>query len=115
LMLMVFTVGVYRSGDIWITMFLAFFLGVVVGPIFIEANTITHIVSDNEMRGKVFSALEIVIHFAFIVSMFGSAWLSDRIGPYWILIGVGAVFLCLGVIGLLRLKAMKNFVQGNVA
>lgn len=109
MMLVIFSVGVFHTANIWITVVLAFFLGVVIGPIFIEANTVTHIVSDPEMRGKVFSALEIVIHFAFLITMFLSAWLSDWIGPYWILIGVGVIFMGVGIIGFLRQNQLRIF------
>jgi len=107
MMLTVFTLGVYRSGDIWITMFLAFFMGIVIGPIFIEANRITHIVSDDEMRGKVFGALEIVIHAGFLMTMLISSLIADMLGPFWILMSVGCIFSLLGLIGLLFAKKLK--------
>jgi hypothetical protein len=58
-------------------------------------------VSDEKMRGKVFSALEIVIHMAFLISMMVSSWLSDHIERVWILVGVGGLFAVIGVLGLI--------------
>ncbi len=80
-------------------MFLSFLLGVMTGPVFIAANTVIHLVSEEGMRGKVFSVLEIVIHFAFLASMLLSSWLSEFIAKAWILIGVGVLFVCVGLYG----------------
>ena len=83
---------------------LAFILGVVTGPIFIASNTIIHQVSDENMRGKVFSSLEVVIHFAFMLAMLVSSFLAEHIERYWILIGVGIIFAIVGLVGLLTYK-----------
>lgn len=81
---------------------LAALLGMIVGPIFIASNTITHVVSDEKMRGKVFSALEIVIHLAFLVALLLSSWVSRYIEEMYILCGVGVMIALVGTIGLLR-------------
>lgn len=83
---------------------LGFLLGLIIGPVFIAANTITHMVADKKMRGKVFTALEIVIHFAFLVSMLISSFLSEYIGRCWILMGVGLIFSFIGVIGTIKYR-----------
>jgi hypothetical protein len=74
------------------------------GPIFIAANTIALLVSDENMRGKVFSSLEIIIHFAFLVAMLSSSLLSEYIDRIWILVGVGGVFTLLGLLGLVKYR-----------
>jgi MFS family permease len=80
---------------------LILFLGALVGPIMIAANTVVHEVCAQRMRGKVFSGLEVVIHFAFLMSMLLSAYLSDEhIGSFWILMGVGVIFGLTGLWGL---------------
>ncbi|HSV43112.1 MAG TPA: hypothetical protein VLJ10_01030, partial [Candidatus Bathyarchaeia archaeon] len=76
-------------------------LGIVIGPIFIASNTIIHEVADGQMRGKVFSSMEIVIHFAFLISMLLSSWLSEFIEPAIILTAVAVVFIVTGTAGLL--------------
>jgi len=83
---------------------LAFFLGLVIGPIFIAANTITLLVSDENMLGKVFSSLEIIIHFAFLVAMLSSSLLSEYVDRTWILVGVGGTFTLLGLLGLFKYR-----------
>ena len=104
LMLLVFTTIAYFYANLYITMILAFILGLVIGPIFIAANTVVHMVSHEHMRGKVFSALEIVIHFAFLIAMLFSSWLSEFVPEHLILNGVAVIFIVVGVVGMIRSK-----------
>ena len=90
--------------NIYCAMGLAFWLGLVIGPIFIASNSMIHIVCHDNMRGKVFSALEIVIHFAFLVAMLISSWISEYVDGFWILITVAGIFAVVGIVGLLRKK-----------
>jgi MFS family permease len=83
-------------------MALAMILGFVVGPIVIASNTIVHYVCSEQMRGKVFSSLEFVMHLAFLIAMVTSSFLSRHVGRMWILMGIGIIFVCVGVIGLIR-------------
>lgn len=103
-MVIFFAVMVQQYPNVLLAGSLAFFLGVVIGPIFIVSNTIVHVVSDEKMRGKVFSGLEIVIHFAFLTSMLISSWLAERVDAFWILVSVGAVFTVVGLFGIVRYR-----------
>jgi len=104
IMLIIFAVLVYQYSHLLMAMILSFALGLIIGPIFIAANTIIHVICNDAMRGKVFSALEIVIHFAFLISMLFSSWLTGFIAPVWILTAVGALFAAVGIIGAVRIK-----------
>jgi len=104
LMMVIFALLVETYPNIFMAAGLSLALGLITGPIFIASNTIVHLVSDGQMRGKVFSALEIVMHFAFFVAMLMSAALSEVIARVWILVGVGVLFSGVGVIGLIRYK-----------
>jgi hypothetical protein len=53
------------------------------------------------MLGKIFSSLEIVMHLAFLIFMFLSSILADRISPSYILISVGITVGILGAASLL--------------
>jgi MFS transporter, DHA3 family, macrolide efflux protein len=101
-MLVLFAIYVHYYPNIFAAMFLAIILGLIVGPIFIASNTMTHIFSNEEMRGRVFSALEIVIHFAFLMAMLLSSWLSDFVQEVWILVTVGGIVALIGLWGLIR-------------
>lgn len=103
-MLVIFAALVWRFPSFWLAAALAFLLGLVSGPVFIAANTVVHEVSDEKMLGKVFSSLEIVMHFGFLSAMLVSACLAEYIEHFWILIGVGVIFSIVGLVGLLRLK-----------
>jgi len=102
IMLVLFAFMVHNYPNIIGAMLLAFFLGVVVGPIFIASNTIVHLVSEEGMRGKVFSALEIVIHFAFLIAMLISSWVSEFVPPVTVLITAGMIIALLGFLGFLK-------------
>jgi MFS family permease len=80
--------------------FLALCLGLIISPIMIASNTIIHNVSDNEMLGKIFSSLEIVMHLGFILFMFISSVLADKFSHLLILIAVGFLLSLLGLISL---------------
>lgn len=75
-------------------------LGMIVAPIMIASNTIIHKVSDNGMMGKVFSSLEIVMHFGFLVSMLVSSMLAERFPPGNIIVTVGIVVCLLGAVNM---------------
>lgn len=113
IMLILFSWLMQRSPSLSLGMLLAFFLGVVVGPIIIAANTIVHHVSDESMRGKVFSFLEIVMHLGFLLAMLFSSFLAVHVERFWILIGVGIIFSLIGVAGLLRYHTIEHFSGGR--
>jgi len=87
-----------------IVCFLSFIWGFTIGPIFIATNTIVHLVSDKDMQGKVFSAIEMVIHAAFLMAMLLSSWLAEMIDHGWILSGIGAALVVAGWVGLKKIK-----------
>ncbi|MEI6437256.1 MAG: MFS transporter [Candidatus Omnitrophota bacterium] len=104
IMLAVFAFSVHMFKSIWVAQGLAVMLGFVVGPIVIAANTVIHKVASIGMQGKVFSAMEFAIHFAFLTTMLISSKLSEFIPRAWILMAVGVVFFLVGVWGLVRYR-----------
>ncbi|MFP4473837.1 MAG: MFS transporter [Candidatus Omnitrophota bacterium] len=108
LMMLAFVWGVSRWPNVWFAFSLSLALGAVIGPIFIASNTVVHQVADEEMQGKVFSLLEIVIHFAFLVAMLISSWLSEIVSPGSILSAVALVFSGVGVFGLIRYRTSSS-------
>ena len=109
-MMAVFAFSVQTLKNIWVAQALAILLGFVVGPIVIAANTVVHKVATTEMQGKVFSAMEFAIHFAFLVTMLISSKLAEYIPHAWILMAVGVVFCGVGGWGMLRYRH-KNFLD----
>ncbi len=100
----IFALSVATLRNIWVAQALAICLGFVVGPIVIAANTVVHKVASTEMQGKVFSAMEFVIHLAFLVTMLISSKLSEFVPHHWILMTVGIVFCGVGGWGMWRYR-----------
>jgi MFS family permease len=100
-MLIIFALGIQRYPNFAIAAMLSFLLGLVISPIMIASNTIIHNVSDNEMMGKIFSSLEIVMHLAFLVFMFLSSLLAERFSHVLVLIIVGILLSILGFVNLI--------------
>ncbi|MFA6383962.1 MAG: MFS transporter [Candidatus Omnitrophota bacterium] len=96
IMVVGFTLGVQRYPYFAFAALLALLLGLCVSPIMIASNTIIHNASANHMMGKIFSSLEIVMHLAFLIFMFVTSILADRIPPANILITVGVLISVLG-------------------
>ncbi len=65
-----------------------------------------HLVSKQDMRGRVFSSLEVVMHLGFLIAMFISAYASDKlkIPNVKILTTVGIVFAFAGIVGLVKYR-----------
>lgn len=101
LMLIVFAITLDNYPSFFIAAILSLALGLLISPIMIASNTIIHNASDSSMRGKIFSSLEIVMHLGFLLSMFISSLLAEKISPVAILVTVGYIFSFLGVINLI--------------
>jgi MFS family permease len=84
---------------------LSLLLGICVSPVIIASNTIIHNVSENQMMGKIFSSMEMVMHLGFVLFMFISSFLANKIPSGHILITVGAIF---GILGLINLIYHRN-------
>lgn len=106
--LVVFSLTVQQKSSLLLAALLSVTLGMILGPIFIAANTIVLQVSDDKMRGKVFSGLEIVVHFSFLATMLLSSFLAEYIERFWILVAVGFLFFLVGIIGLFRYRRIVS-------
>ena len=85
----------------------SFALGLFFAPIMIAANTIIHKVSENEMMGKIFSSLEIVMHLGFLLFMFISSLLAERFPQQYILTIVGLFISLLGIVSFVYHRRIK--------
>ena len=101
IMLNLFALGINYYPNFIVAAFLALCLGLIVAPIMIASNTIIHKVSNNEMLGKIFSSLEIVMHLGFLLFMFVSSSLADKFSPLSILVTAGVILSVLGFISLI--------------
>jgi MFS family permease len=101
IILVVFAMSIERYSNFTTTATLSFILGLLISPIMIASNTIIHNVSDDNMRGKIFSALEIIMHLGFLLFMFASSILAERFSHRLVLVTVGCLFSFLGLFNLI--------------
>ncbi len=100
-MLVVLALTIHRYPYFMTAAGLSLLLGVLIAPIMIASNTIVHNVSDNDMMGKVFSSIEIVMHLGFLLFMFISSFLAERFSNLIILVVVGCLLTVLGLVNLM--------------
>jgi len=65
------------------------------------SNTLTHEAMPEEVRGRIFSSLEMIIHLSFMAFMFVAAYAAKYIDRFWIIVFTGAVFSLCGIAGIL--------------
>jgi MFS family permease len=99
-----FVLAILKIPTLLVALMLAFLLGFVISPIMVISNTLVQELTDNSMRGKVFSSLEIVVHLAFLLAMMISASLADRIGSVKILLAVSFLLVATGFVGIFRTR-----------
>ena len=98
--------AVYTSNDPALLLggVLMMLVGAAVAPIFTCANTLIHMLVPDEVRGRIFSSMEAVIHLAFLLFMFITAWLSRYLPNVTILLISGVVFALAGICGLIFVR-----------
>ncbi|MGB2661004.1 MAG: MFS transporter [Candidatus Omnitrophota bacterium] len=79
--------------------FLVLLAGAVTSPILTCTNTLIHLLIPDEARGRIFSSMEAIIHLAFMMFMFLTAYLAKFTSNFVILIICGTVFLLIGIAG----------------
>lgn len=102
--LMLFTAFVDRYPNIFLAGSLIGLLGMSISPIMSCTNTLAHETIPEEVRGRVFSSFESVIHLGFLVFMFIAAYSAKYVSRFWILIAVGMAFTLSGLWGVVRKK-----------
>jgi len=73
--------------------------GIFVAPIAVSASTVVHEVSHQDMRGRVFSSIGIIMNFSLLLFMLLASRLADFIDHAWILIGTSMLFIFFGLLG----------------
>jgi len=86
---------------------LTILIGMLLSPIIISINTLLHEAIPDDLRGRIFSSQEVVIHLAFLIFMFTASIMAEYIDRMWILVGCGTIFSILGVCGLVT-KILRN-------
>ena len=110
-MLVVFAVALHRYPLFAVAAGLSLILGALISPIMTASNTIIHNVSENGMMGKIFSSIEIVMHLGFLLFMFLSSLLADKLSNFVILVGVGCLLMVLGVGNLIFSRGQAKLME----
>jgi len=86
----------------------AVIIGLSGSPIIISSNTLIHEAIPHNIRGRVFSSVEAVIHVSFLTCMLIAAKAADVVGRLGVLIGCAGIFVLFGIIGLVRVKPCRQ-------
>jgi len=100
IMLIVFAFALEKYPVFNVAAVLALLLGFSISPIMIASNTIIHRVSDSQMRGKVFSVLEIIMHLGFLTFMLLSSKIAERLPEISIIYVIGCLFALIGLVNI---------------
>ena len=90
--------------------FFSLVLGFIASPIVIACNSLIHKKGSDNLWGRIFSSLEVVAHFAFILFMFITSILADKfkVPPFIIIICVGTIVIIFSLISLFRKEEPLN-------
>jgi MFS family permease len=96
----VILVGLFKN--IYVAGILSFIFGASISPLMISPNAIVHELIPDELRGRIFSSLEAVMHLAFLIFMLVASISAEFLKPSNILAAVGIIFLIFGIVGIKR-------------
>ena len=106
-MVVLFTCVVAATHDRFVASGISLLLGFVIGPVMVAPPTVINKICPMEMSGKVFTAMEFVNYFAFLLALGISSFLSVHVQGFWILVGVGGIFVVVGIVGLIKFKGAE--------
>lgn len=102
LLIIVFALGLKFYPTFLVAAILSLILGMVASPIIVSSNTLLHEVMRDELRGRVFSSLEIIMHIGFLVFMVFTSLMAEFISKDMILVMIGLIFTVIGFVKLIK-------------
>ena len=112
LLVVIFSAGLKAYPSFLAAAFLSIVLGIFASPIVVSSNTLLHEVMADEMRGRVFSLLEIIMHIGFLMFMVLTSLAAEYIRKDLILVVIGLIFSMIGflklVTGVMERKAVRQ-------
>jgi len=108
LVVVIFSIGLKLWPSFFIAGLLSMVLGIFASPIVVSSNTLLHEVMADEMRGRIFSLLEIIMHLGFLVFMVLTSFVAEWVEKGTLLIIIGSVFSIIGLVKLARGFADKK-------
>jgi MFS family permease len=102
LLIVIFSVVLKFCPSLFMAGILAMAIGIFTSPIIVSSNTLLHEVMREEMRGRIFSSLEIIMHIGFLLFMVLTATVAEWTSKALILIVIGLIFSTIGLAKLMR-------------
>lgn len=106
--IMIFCSALTATRSIPVGCAVIFFTGAAIAPVMITANTIIHETIDENMRGRVFSSIGVIMNIGFILFMFSASYLAGKISRYWVIMLCGMLLVAIGAAGMVVDKK-KNY------
>ncbi len=98
-LVILFTILVEQTSSFFLAGAISLLLGVFISPMIVSSNTLMHEVIPDELRGRIFSSLEIIIHIAFLASLLLFSIFGEFVNRYFLLITIGVIFTIAGIFG----------------
>jgi len=98
----VFALGLKWWPHFFVAGLLSLFIGISASPIVVSSNTLLHEVMEDKMRGRIFSAVDIIMHVAFLVFMVLTSLMAELVSKALILITIGGIFSVIGLVRLMK-------------
>jgi len=102
IMISLLSLSLKHNGYFALTSAAMFLAGASISPVVIAVQTIIHEAIDQNIRGRVFSSLEALIHIGFLVCMLSSTKLAEALDGTYIVLFWGAVFMTFGIMELFK-------------
>ncbi len=100
--IVIFAVGLRLWPNFFVAAFISALLGVSAAPIVVSSNTLLHEAMAADMRGRIFSSLEIIMHIGFLLFMVLTSLVAEWMNKDLLLVIIGSLFSIIGLTKLFR-------------
>ncbi len=107
LFLLMFIILLKKFPSLKLSLISSFFLGSLISPIIIGANTLIHKSCQGVFHGRIFSCMEVIVHFGFLFFMILSSWIAHFIGEFKVILGTSFFIAIYSFFGIFN-KYVKN-------
>ena len=91
--LVVFVFAMLCTGSFYLAAAIMMLLGASAAPVTISSNTMLHEIVREDMRGRIFSSMGVVMSVSLLVFMFLTSVLAEFVGKAAIIVGIGTIFI----------------------
>lgn len=102
LIIVIFSIGLTLNPSFFTAAVLSVVLGIFASPIVVSSNTLLHEVMADEMRGRIFSSLDIITHIGFLMFMILTSLVAEWMSKAMLLVIIGLIFSIIGLTKLIR-------------